>query len=165
MGRTAIRPMEIDLDSLIGEIIREIKRDNAERRIDWQVMPLPVVQADLSLLRQVWVNLLENAVKYTRPQMSARIEVGWERGENEECIFWVRDNGVGFDMQYADRLFGVFQRLHPEDQFEGTGIGLANVRRIIHRHGGRTWAKASVGQGATFYFSLPKTEIPPPPNP
>jgi signal transduction histidine kinase len=159
MGRTAIRPLEIDSNSLVGEILREIKRDNPERQIKWQVVSLPVVRADLSLLRQVWVNLLENAVKYTRLQEQARIEIGWERGENEEPIFWVRDNGVGFDMQYADKLYGVFQRLHPDDQFEGTGIGLANVRRIIHRHGGRTWAQATAGHGATFFFSLPKVAV------
>jgi light-regulated signal transduction histidine kinase (bacteriophytochrome) len=109
----------------------------------------------VNLIRQIWINLINNAVKYSRPRNPAIIEIGSEV-QPTELVYFVKDNGVGFEMQYADKLFGVFNRLHPEREFEGTGVGLANVRRIVQRHGGRTWAEAKLDQGATFYFSLPR---------
>jgi PAS domain S-box-containing protein len=154
MGRTELRSEPVDLGKLVAEVRRELESGLADRQIQWNVSSLPVVLGDVAMLRQVFLNLLGNAIKYTRGQPSANIEVRCERGE-KELVFAVSDNGVGFDMAYANRLFGVFQRLHRDDEFEGTGIGLANVRRIIVRHGGRTWAEGKVGEGATFYFSLP----------
>jgi light-regulated signal transduction histidine kinase (bacteriophytochrome) len=119
---------------------------------------LPDVYCDRPLIKLVFQNLIANAIKFTAPRAHARIEIGTASGKEDEIVVFVRDNGVGFDMKYADRLFGVFQRLHGAGQFEGTGIGLANVQRIIHRHGGSTWAEGSVDKGATFYLSIPKKE-------
>jgi light-regulated signal transduction histidine kinase (bacteriophytochrome) len=147
--------MEINLQELLEKTIQELQPETEGRNIVWKKGALPPVQADPSLLRQVFANLLANAIKYSRPRDPAEIEIG-SIDKPEETVIFIRDNGVGFDPQYADKLFGVFQRLHSKDDFEGTGIGLANVRRIIARHGGRTWAEGEVNQGATFYFSLPR---------
>jgi len=155
MGRAELRQTKVALQELVGEVRRELEADAQGRTIEWRIGQLPIVQADPSLLRQVIRNLLGNAMKYTRPRPEALIEVG-SREVPGEVEVWVRDNGVGFEMQYVDKLFGVFQRLHTVEEFEGTGIGLANVRRIISRHGGRTWAEGTAGHGATFHFSLPR---------
>jgi signal transduction histidine kinase len=157
MGRTELRRGLIRMDDPVNEALLEIKCDTEGRDIQWEIKPLPQVFADRAMMKQVWMNLLSNAVKYTRRKARADIEVGCHRKESE-LEFYVRDNGAGFDMQYGDKLFGVFQRLHSAVEFEGTGIGLANVRRIVSRHGGRTWAEGKVGEGATFYFTLPNTE-------
>jgi two-component system sensor histidine kinase/response regulator len=154
IGRAAMHRQAIRMTDLIDETFQDLAPDLTNRRIDWQRHDIPDTVGDPQLLKQVWVNLLANAVKYTRPRDPARIEIGAEEAD-DEIIYYVKDNGVGFNMQYADRLFGVFQRLHTEKDFEGTGVGLANVRRIVQRHGGRTWAEGAEGRGATVYFSLP----------
>jgi PAS domain S-box-containing protein len=156
MSRTELRRSKVALDSLVHEAVNTTQMETNGRRIKWKIGKLPEVEADAAMLRQVWVNLIANAVKYSRSRDPAEIEIGC-RAHNGEFVLFVRDNGVGFDMQYVDKLFGVFQRLHHADEFEGTGIGLANVRRIVSRHGGRTWAEGKVDGGATFFFSLPKT--------
>ena len=140
---------------MIREVIREFKPETEGRDIQWQIAALPRVTGDRAMLRIVLVNLISNALKFTEPRQQAEIEIGCIQESQNEAVVFVRDNGVGFDMNYAEKLFGVFQRLHRQEDFEGTGIGLANIRRIISRHGGRTWAEGEVGHGATFYFSLP----------
>lgn len=157
MGRTSLKPRRVDMRQLVDEVRQRLAMDVGERRIVWQIGDLPAAVADPVMIRLVFENLLSNAVKYTRPRDNARIEIGAARG-NGETVFFVRDNGVGFDMAYVGKLFGVFQRLHRMEEFEGTGIGLANVRRIVERHGGRTWAEGALDRGAIFYFSLPDIE-------
>lgn len=154
MGRAEMRETRVDLEQLVSDSIRGLEMATRGRNIAWTIPRLPAVIGDRAMLKQVFANLLGNAVKYTRPRDPAQIEIGCTEEENGQAIVFVRDNGVGFDMQYADKLFGVFQRLHRADEFEGTGIGLANVRRIISRHGGRVWAEAVPGEGATFYFTV-----------
>jgi hypothetical protein len=154
VGRQALRRVRINMKDLVGQAVSVAEREAPGRAITWRIAPLPEVEADPELLRLVLVNLISNAVKYTRTRQPAVIEIGCQP-DGHEAVFFVRDNGVGFDMRYVDKLFGVFQRLHSAAEFEGNGIGLANVRRIITRHGGRTWAEGAVGQGATFFFSLP----------
>jgi light-regulated signal transduction histidine kinase (bacteriophytochrome) len=140
---------------LVRETLGGFLADTKERDIAWQIHPLPAVWADHNLLRQVLANLISNAVKFTGRRAQAKIEIGCAPPVNGETVIFVRDNGAGFDPRYAHQLFGVFQRLHSSAEFEGTGIGLANVQRIIRRHGGRTWAEGAVEGGATFYFSIP----------
>ncbi len=156
MGRSELRRQTVDMNALVHEAMAGLESDLANRNIHWNIATMPAIQADAAMLRQVWVNLIANAVKYTRPRDPAVIEIGCCHQTPVEIEFFVRDNGVGFDMTYAEKLFGVFQRLHRSEDFEGTGIGLANVRRIILRHGGRTWAEGKVDGGATFHFTLPK---------
>lgn len=155
MGRTALRRSSFSSSELVDEVVQELSQDLAGREIRWEIEALPELVADRTLLKQVWVNLLSNAVKYTLHRKPAVVHIG-SRAQPHRFEFYVRDNGAGFDMIYADRLFVVFQRLHAEEEFQGNGIGLASVRRIISRHGGRTWAEAKVNEGATFYFTLPR---------
>ena len=156
MGRNALNRVTGDMNVLVEEVRRKVLRDlGPDRQVRWQVSSLGRVHADPVMLRLAVENLLSNAVKYTRGKPEAMIEVGREPDRDGEAVFFVRDNGVGFDMAYVGKLFGVFQRLHRAEEFEGTGIGLANVRRIIERHGGRTWAEGALGRGATFHFTLP----------
>jgi PAS domain S-box-containing protein len=157
MGRQAITFQPVDLGDLVRHVIREFEPDVAGRNIQWRIGELPWVEADDAMLRIVVANLISNALKFTRPRPQTRIEIGSLPGQDTETTIFVRDNGVGFDTAYVDKLFGVFQRLHRADEFEGTGIGLANVRRIIARHGGRTWAQGRLDEGATFYFALPRS--------
>jgi PAS domain S-box-containing protein len=173
MGRFEMKKTEVNTKELVEEVIRELEGETQARNIQWIIGELPEAYGDPQMLRLVFINLISNALKFTRNREQANIEVGcyqenppsppFDKGGKEgfidkdkEIVFYVKDDGVGFDMQYVDKLFGVFQRLHRVEEFEGTGVGLANVRRIIHRHGGKTWAEGSVGNGATFYFSLPK---------
>src|SRR6202045_3987872 len=157
IGRAETRNTEVDLEQLVKEVVAEIGRDTKSREIAWKIGALPVCYGDRSMLRLVVVNLASNAVKFTRMRRPAEIEIGCV-DRNNEVEGFVRDNGAGFDMQYVNNLFGVFQRLHLPEQFEGTGIGLATVQRIIHRHGGKVRGEGAVDQGATFYFSLPKAQ-------
>jgi PAS domain S-box-containing protein len=154
VGRTPLSRAPVDLNRLVRDAKDEATHDLNGRVVKWSIHDLPSVTGDASLLRQVVLNLLTNALKYSQTRGETRIEVGAAASGGDTVVF-VRDNGVGFDMQYADKLFGVFQRLHSSDEFEGTGIGLANVQRIVQRHGGRAWAEGQVDGGATFYFSLP----------
>ncbi|MHC1784975.1 MAG: PAS domain S-box protein [Anaerolineaceae bacterium] len=158
LGRSEMSRSQIDMDDLIQDVVNEFGPDIEGRDIQWKICALPLVIGDQALLRIVLVNLISNALKFTRLREITRIEIGCEKGNENEVVIFVRDNGVGFDIKYADKLFGVFQRLHRQEDFEGTGIGLANVNRIISRHGGKTWAEGKVNQGATFYFSLPCTK-------
>jgi signal transduction histidine kinase len=167
-GRAEMQVQQIELDELVREVQQELAPEMEGRHITWEIGSLPSVQADPILLRQVWVNLLSNAIKFTAPRPKARIEIGavqkkpgfsQKPGFSDVTLF-VQDNGVGFDPQYIHKLFGVFQRLHGKEEFEGTGIGLATVRRIVERHGGRVWAEAEVDKGATFYLNLPSKKYP-----
>lgn len=158
IGQSEMKKIEIDLDLLIKETVFGFEEETKERNIVWQIQPLPTVWAGLPLLRQVLVNLISNALKFTSTRAEAKIEIGCAPSSPIETVIYVRDNGVGFDPQCASKLFSVFQRLHSQEEFEGTGIGLANVQRIIRRHGGRVWAEGVLNNGATFYFSLPKQE-------
>jgi PAS domain S-box-containing protein len=157
IGRAETRTTTVSLDALVKEVVHDLRPETDGRNIAWTIHPLPEVSGDRSMLRLALVNLLANAVKFTRTRSQAKIEIGCADGQDAETVVFVRDNGVGFDMKYADKLFGVFQRLHPTEAFEGTGIGLATVHRIIHRHGGRVWAEGLTGEGATFYFEIPKS--------
>jgi PAS domain S-box-containing protein len=153
MGRQAVSPQPTALKSLVLEVLTGLKPETPDREIEWRIGDLPVVECDPGLMKLVFANLLSNAIKFTRPQKHTIIEVGQMTAEGQPVIF-VRDNGIGFNMRYVDKLFGIFQRLHRQEEFEGTGVGLANVQRIIQKHGGRVWAEAEPYKGATFYFTV-----------
>ncbi len=179
-ARRRCKRRTFNLDQLVRETLGDFQAETKGRNIAWEIHPLPAVRADRALLRLVLVNLISNAVKFTGGRAEAKIEIGEVKTETEikkaesrnetlistfpistfcfspdETVIFIRDNGAGFDPQYAGKLFGVFQRLHSREEFEGTGVGLANVQRIVHRHGGRVWAEGVVDGGATFYFSIP----------
>ena len=154
MSAEEMHEAPVALDTLIEEVLRGLHLATRDRHIEWKIESLPHVIGDFAMLRQVFANLIDNAIKYTKGREVAEIEIGIAGVEDERRIFFIRDNGAGFDMRYAHKLFGVFHRLHNAEEFEGTGIGLATTRRIIERHGGRTWAEGVVDQGATFYFTL-----------
>jgi PAS domain S-box-containing protein len=155
LSRKEIQPALVDMKALALSVFGELTSEPARERIDFKIGKLPVANGDPALLHQVWVNLLSNAIKFTSKRERAIIEAGSKRSD-EQVVYYVRDNGAGFDIQYVDKMFGVFQRLHSEDEFEGTGVGLAIVQRIVQRHGGRVWAEGEVNKGATLYFSLPR---------
>jgi len=157
IGRHEVRLQVTGLSSLVNETVADLEADCEGRQVEWKIDSLPFVECDPGLMKQVFQNLLANAVKFTRPRSRAVIEVG-QKDQDGMPIVFVRDNGVGFNIKYADKLFGVFQRLHRQEDFEGTGVGLATVQRIIQKHGGRIWAEAELGKGATFYFTLGNSE-------
>jgi signal transduction histidine kinase len=158
IGRAETKKAAVNLEQLVREVVAELRQETNGRDIDWKIGALPVCYGDRSMLKIVLVNLVSNAVKFTRLQSRAEIQIGCAEGKENQVEVFVRDNGAGFDMQYVNKLFGVFQRLHRPEEFEGTGIGLATAQRIIHRHGGQMRAEGAVDQGATFYFSLPKAQ-------
>lgn len=160
LGRARLKWQTLPLDTVVAEVEARITNDTPGRRIIWNIGPLPTVQGDPGLLRQVFANLLGNAVKYTSKREEAKIEITATRSEAEELTVTVRDNGAGFDMAYADKLFGVFQRLHGTAEFEGNGIGLATVKRILERHGARIRAEGETNIGATFYVTFPSPKPP-----
>ena len=158
IGRSEAHRTVVSMEQLVQEALTEVRQDTNGRKIIWKVGELPALYGDRSMLRLALVNLISNAVKFTRTRPQAEIEIGCQDQKKNQVVVFVRDNGVGFDMKYVNKLFGVFQRLHPPETFEGTGIGLATVQRIVHRHGGRIWAEGMVDQGATFYFTLFKPQ-------
>jgi PAS domain S-box-containing protein len=156
IGRTETREIMVSLAQLVREVQSEVLQETNARKISWKVGPLPDLYGDRAMLKLALVNLISNAVKFTRTRPQPEIEIGCAEKRKDGVVVFIKDNGVGFDMKYVNKLFGVFQRLHRAEEFEGTGIGLATVQRIIHRHGGDVWAEGLVGNGATFYLSFPK---------
>ena len=159
VGRHALQLQATGLNSIVEEVVSLLQPETKDRIISWKIADLPQAECDPILIKQVFQNLIANALKFTRTRQGAVIEIS-SRPKNGQMIIQVRDNGVGFNMKYSDKLFGVFQRLHRAEDFEGTGIGLATVHRIIHKHGGRVWAEAELDKGATFYFTIGAAEPP-----
>jgi PAS domain S-box-containing protein len=157
IGRAETKKTKVSLEQLVKEVLSEVRPETDGRNMDWKIGALPNLYGDRAMLRLALVNLVSNAVKFTCKRPQPEIEIGCVDGKENDIVVFIRDNGVGFDMKYVNKLFGVFQRLHRAEEFEGTGIGLATVQRIIHRHGGRVWAEGLVDRGATFYFSVPKS--------
>lgn len=157
MGRLEKKESKFDMEQLFRDVFYDLTQSEEKNSIDFIVNPLPELKADREMMKHVISNLLGNAVKFSSEREEVKIEVGAEKNK-KGTTYYIKDNGVGFEMEYADKLFGIFQRLHSDDEFEGTGVGLAIVQRIIHRHNGTVWAEAALGKGATFYFSIPKTK-------
>jgi light-regulated signal transduction histidine kinase (bacteriophytochrome) len=155
LGRQPIESARIDMRALAQEVFDELAAAEPDRKIQLDLHPLPPGLGTQAMIRQVWINLIGNAIKFTKDREIAVIDIGAVEDESGGTVYYIKDNGVGFDMRYVDKLFGVFQRLHTQQEFTGTGVGLALVQRIIQRHGGRVWAEAEVNHGATFYFTLP----------
>jgi len=155
MGKIEVMHEAIDMKALAETCVAELFQYNKDNKYEVIINPLPGCYGNSSMIKQVWLNLIGNAIKYSSKKLNPRIEIGCKEDESFMHVYFVRDNGIGFDMQYAHKLFGVFQRLHNQDQFEGTGVGLALVKRIIDKHKGEVWAESTSGEGAVFYFSLP----------
>jgi len=155
LGRQPIESVWIEMEGMARSVFDELTAREPNERLRLALPPLPPARGSEAMIRQVWLNLIENAIKFTKEREVAEIEIGARDGGNSGQVYYVRDNGIGFDMCYVDKLFGVFQRLHSQEEFPGTGVGLALVQRIVKRHGGRVWAEGQVDQGATFYFTLP----------
>jgi light-regulated signal transduction histidine kinase (bacteriophytochrome) len=158
LGRHELKEQHCSLNNLIEEVVAALETDYKDRDVEWRIKELPFIDCDPTLMRQVFTNLLSNALKFTRTRQHAVIEVDQAVIDGQEVVF-VRDNGAGFSMQYANKLFGLFQRLHRDEEFEGTGVGLVIVKRIMQRHGGRVWADAELDKGATFYLTFPTCEV------
>jgi two-component system sensor kinase len=156
IGRQPVAPETIDMQAMAQEVFDELAAMAPDRKLKLELRPLPPAIGTPSMIRQAWINLLNNAIKFTRERDPGVIEVGAQEGADGVPIYYVKDNGVGFDMRHAEKLFGVFERLHSDAGYEGTGVGLSLVKRIVQRHGGRIWADAEVDRGATFYFTLSK---------
>lgn len=155
LGRKQVEHEKINMSDLVSSISQDFLVDDLEQRIEFTINSLPSVKGDAALIRQVWINLFSNAIKYSKYKLKTKIEVGFYKKINH-IVYYLKDNGIGFEMEYHDKLFGVFQRLHSQEEFEGTGIGLAIVQKIVQRHGGNVWAESIPGEGSSFYFSLPE---------
>jgi light-regulated signal transduction histidine kinase (bacteriophytochrome) len=154
LGRKEVTVTDINMNALVKSVIEDLLFDSSENKVEFNIKTLLPAKGDQSLIKQVWINLVSNAIKYSRHKPKTNVEIACYSKDNQ-VVYYVKDNGAGFDMQYYDKLFGVFQRLHSQEEFEGTGIGLAIVQRIVNRHKGTVWAESTLNEGASFFFSLP----------